>query len=366
MTAKSAKPRGLPGTLVASGASTRVPTLEEALRLLAAGSPDGDDEGSEHLRIAAENFELTPSSRYAFRGLLSADREAAEILARVQLWEAPLAAFRATVGLKAAHVALRRKVEARRVLPQAVRGGRPYVAFVPVALNRMAAAQTLPSHLLGLSHLAAAALVAQQGRVLADLQEVLLVRTKRLLWLLDARPSMALALDLEPEITPTGASLELSRATERLRSRGVGAERTSLQVEANRGEQARQQWISDGLVVPSSVLAKAWGRTRQALDQAVRRGELFSIGIRNRNWYLAVFQALVAADVAKVCRELRHLSEAEQLVFWLRPHGALGGATVEQAFRSSRVADALALAKAYAEALSASSLPTRPPHDPQP
>lgn len=364
MTAKSAKPRGLPGTLVASGASTRVPTLEEALRLLAAGSPDGDDEGSEHLRIAAENFELTRSSRYAFRDLRSADREAAEILARAQPWEAPLAASRAKVGLKATHVPLRRKVEARRLLPQAVRGGRPYVAFAPVEPNRMAAAQKLPSHLLGLSHLAAVAEeVAQQGRVLAELQEVLLEQTKRLLL---ARPSMALALDSGPEITPTGAGLELLRATERLRFRGVGAERTSLQVEANRGEQARQEWISDGLVVPSSVLAKAWGRTRQALDQAVRRSELFSIGIRNRNWYLAVFQALVAADVAKVCRELRHLSEAEQLVFWLRPHGALGGATVEQAFRSNRVADVLALAKAYAEALSASSEPTRPPHDPQP
>ena len=196
-------------------------------------------------------------------------------------------------------------------------------------------------------------------------QEAALVgaRTLKLGALLAALEGRPVKLD-SPVRTdaPSGAAVELQRAAERLQARARAAPGTSKS-SVDHGELARQAWISDGLVVPSTELATAWGRTRQALDQAVKRGELFRIGIRNRKWYLAVFKELAAADVAKVCRELHRLSDAEQLVFWLRPHGALGGATVEGAFRSRRVGDVIALAKAYAEGLGAPQEQTQPLDD---
>lgn len=161
---------------------------------------------------------------------------------------------------------------------------------------------------------------------------------------------------------PSGAAAELQRATERLQP-SVRAASGASESPVDLGERARLAWISDGLVVPSTELAMVWGRTRQALDQAVKRGELFSISIRNRKWYLAVFKELAASDVAKVCRELHRLSDAEQLVFWLRPHGALGGATVGGAFRSRRIGDVIALAKVFAEGLGAPHAPTQPLDD---
>lgn len=54
-----------------------------------------------------------------------------------------------------------------------------------------------------------------------------------------------------------------------------------------RGENLLQQWVRDGTLIPSTELVRSWGVSRQALDQAVERGELFSLKIAGRRYYLA-------------------------------------------------------------------------------
>ncbi len=107
-----------------------------------------------------------------------------------------------------------------------------------------------------------------------------------------------------------------------------------------RGEAARVQWVTDGLVVPGEQLAQAWGLTRQALAPAADRGEVFAVKVGNRLYYPQAFLGMDRETVAVICRALGELGATEKLMFWLRDHGALAGK------KASAVLEAgLALAK---------------------
>jgi hypothetical protein len=123
-----------------------------------------------------------------------------------------------------------------------------------------------------------------------------------------------------------------------------------------RGEAARVGWIRTGELVPAKTLADSWGLSPQALGPAADRGEVFSLTHKRLRYYPAEFLSLERDAVASVNKALEGLSEGEKLVFWKRPHGALGGKTVVQALSSTdkrALSRVLALAKAWAEQASA-------------
>lgn len=117
-------------------------------------------------------------------------------------------------------------------------------------------------------------------------------------------------------------------------------------------EAIKHEWVADGLLVGSSDLGTAWGgRSRQALEQAAERGDLFSLKLRGRRWYPAVFAALSAESVKAVCQPMKAVDPVAQFLFWNRPHGALAGQTVAQAIQAGQLARAVQLAQAQAQDL---------------
>jgi hypothetical protein len=148
----------------------------------------------------------------------------------------------------------------------------------------------------------------------------------------------------EIEVSEEGAApltVELRSGTGGL----VGAER--------RGEAARLAWVVEGEVVPAAELADAWGLTPQALGPAGKRGELFAVVVKRQRYYPREFLELDRDDVATVCKLLVPLDPVEKLLFWKRPHGALGGKTVVQVLGAKKNGPQLARVAQLARAHSA-------------
>ena len=116
-----------------------------------------------------------------------------------------------------------------------------------------------------------------------------------------------------------------------------------------RGEERRAAWTRDGTLVSGTELATRWARSRQALDQACARHELFNLKVGNRLWYPAVFLRHNADEVRAVCRALGEGDAASMLVFWMRTHGGLGGRTVSEAIEAQQLDRVVELARAWAE-----------------
>jgi hypothetical protein len=116
-----------------------------------------------------------------------------------------------------------------------------------------------------------------------------------------------------------------------------------------RGEAFLARLAMDGTLVSSESLSTTWAVTKQALHLAVRRGDLFSVKVAGRRLYLSAFMQLERDVVAEVCQLLRHLSVSEQLVFWLRPHGALRGATVAVALEAGQRKLVMQVAEGWVE-----------------
>lgn len=103
---------------------------------------------------------------------------------------------------------------------------------------------------------------------------------------------------------------------------------TGLAAAVARGEAAKVEWVRAGEVVPAKILADKWGLTPQALGPAADRGEVFAVVVKRQRFYPKEFLELHRDDVATVSKSLGDLSPEEKLIFWKRPHGALGGETV--------------------------------------
>jgi hypothetical protein len=116
-----------------------------------------------------------------------------------------------------------------------------------------------------------------------------------------------------------------------------------------RGENLLQQWVRDGTLIPSVEFGSSWGVSRQALDQAVERGELFSLKIASRRYYLAQLRDITREQAAEVCRALGNLSPSEKLTFWLREHGGLQGRCPVAAIHDGQLARVVQLARAWAD-----------------
>ena len=122
-----------------------------------------------------------------------------------------------------------------------------------------------------------------------------------------------------------------------------------LEKAAVRGQEAVARWIEEGTLMASAEFAQAWGISRQALDQAVERGELFSMKLGNKRFYPRELLRLDRPTVARICKALGTASAAEKLVFWLRPHGGLGGMSAVDAAASGKSDRVAQLAQAWAE-----------------
>lgn len=127
---------------------------------------------------------------------------------------------------------------------------------------------------------------------------------------------------------------------------GTGAEQAT---ELEQGsERVKAGWIQDGLLVGSVAFGLSWSRTRQALEQACRRGELFGLKIGNKRWYPASLMGLSAEAVKAVCLLLRGVDPVSQFIFWERKHGSLAGQTLPQTLQAGKRAAVLRTAEVYA------------------
>lgn len=120
-------------------------------------------------------------------------------------------------------------------------------------------------------------------------------------------------------------------------------------IELEKGsERVKAGWIQAGLLVGSAAFGLSWSRTRQALEQACDRGELFSLKIGNKRWYPASLMDLNVEDVKSVCLLLRGVDPVSQFIFWERKHGSLAGQTLPQALQAGKTAAVLRTAEVFA------------------
>lgn len=114
-----------------------------------------------------------------------------------------------------------------------------------------------------------------------------------------------------------------------------------------RGEASLVQWTKDGTLVEGKQLYDAWGITRQALDKARERGDIFSIRVAGQHYYPIEAEQFTRADLAQVTRALGDISPGSKLIFIKRKHGGLGDRTPAEAVAHGKLADVLRLAHAW-------------------
>lgn len=141
----------------------------------------------------------------------------------------------------------------------------------------------------------------------------------------------------------------LAKLTREPISGGPVSNASGFRAAVARGQEAVARWVEDGTLMSSPEFAHSWGISRQALDQAVKRGELFSMKLGNKRFYPREFLRLERPIVARVCKALGEASAVEKLIFWLRKHGGLGGASAVDAAANGKVERVAQLAQAWAD-----------------
>lgn len=114
-----------------------------------------------------------------------------------------------------------------------------------------------------------------------------------------------------------------------------------------RGREARQAWVLDGVVLSTAEFARARGVGQHLLAELRVRGDLFAVVMDGETWWPAELLKLTTEDAAALCHALGNADDSRKLVFLMRRHGALGGRTVAKAIAMGRLADALRLAAAW-------------------
>jgi hypothetical protein len=123
--------------------------------------------------------------------------------------------------------------------------------------------------------------------------------------------------------------------------------RSVLAAALARGERQLVRWTQDATLIEGARLAEAWSLSRQALDAARRRRELYSLRVKGRHWYPAEFLNFTRPQLADINRALGAASASHKTLFFLRGHGALGGMTPTQAVQAGRLQDVLRIADAW-------------------
>lgn len=191
----------------------------------------------------------------------------------------------------------------------------------------------------------------QSGRRRASVESMVYDMASRRVLALEARverQEQVIAALLQSPTQPPKDRAASALAGMQARLAIVGGSVVSAEQRQEDSEAAKRGWIDDGRLVGSAQLSAAWGRTRQALDQAVERGELFCLRVGNRRFYLAVFKELAPEAVGAVSKALRGVDPVSQFLFWQRPHGALQGRTISEVVRGGDTVAATKTAEAFA------------------
>lgn len=112
-----------------------------------------------------------------------------------------------------------------------------------------------------------------------------------------------------------------------------------------RGLEQLDRWVAEGILVDAAEASRLRGTDvtsspSEGLVLIVHRGSVR---------YLASVLELEAAAVASVNRHLAHASDSQRLIWWRRPHGALGGLSIVEGIRTGRIERCIELARAYAD-----------------
>ncbi len=143
------------------------------------------------------------------------------------------------------------------------------------------------------------------------------------------------------------AAQALADVQERLGVARLAGDEQAIELEQS-SERIKRRWSQDGLLVGSAAFGLSWSRSRQALEQACARGELFSLKLDNKRWYPANLIGLRAEDVKAVCALLRGVDPMSQFIFWERKHGSLAGQTLAQALQAGQREAVLRTAEVFA------------------
>lgn len=142
--------------------------------------------------------------------------------------------------------------------------------------------------------------------------------------------------------------LKQHRQVEVARAPSLAAEKLDKAI--RRGDETKREWVQQGSVMPGSLLAAIWGISSRTLRAAVERGELVALKVGARFFYPESFLHLHREMVQALTSALGDLSNEEKFLFWMRPHGALGGKTLGEALKEPEQVDqVLRLAKRWAE-----------------
>lgn len=155
-----------------------------------------------------------------------------------------------------------------------------------------------------------------------------------------------------PGSTRTAPRNKAERKLEGIVSQLTGALSASpatggLSAALERGRVARLAWTQDGTLLNPADYASARGISPSVLPELEARGELFSLDIEGARWYPAELLKLTVDEAGAVCRELAGDDLARQLIFLMRPHGALAGQTVTAAIARGELPRVLQLAHAW-------------------
>jgi hypothetical protein len=126
------------------------------------------------------------------------------------------------------------------------------------------------------------------------------------------------------------AALESSNAFVNQSGLPLGRQR-GLAGSVSRGAYATMHWIQSGELVAAQRLADRWKWTSEQLEVATRLGEVLAISADGQSYYPCEFLGLKPAVVKTIMTAISapgQIGPVEELVFWKRRHGALGGRTV--------------------------------------
>lgn len=120
------------------------------------------------------------------------------------------------------------------------------------------------------------------------------------------------------------------------------------QIATKKGEELLVRWTQDGHLIDGKSLSAAWSISRQALDKARERGDIFSIKVGGQHYYPAEVLKLTRADIADINRRLDGVDACSKMIFLMRTHGALTGLTPARAIEQGMRDDVLRLASSWA------------------
>lgn len=156
-------------------------------------------------------------------------------------------------------------------------------------------------------------------------------------------PMPALVLDADDDDELEAERFELDART---MEEQPGQAVTSVGAALQRGEALVASMVRQGSLIKGETLADAWGITRQALDKARERGELFSVRMGRQHYYPVAALCFLRRDFESINRSFHpDIAAGTKLIFFNRKHGSLGGKTVAES--ADRLTDILRLAAGW-------------------